>query len=88
MYECKVTQFNPDTDDVGLFVDYINTFLKLKGEASGYADWVRSPEDEERHVKTFWENELILLDKESIRGNASKRVLAKLCLNSMSGKLT
>jgi len=30
VYEYKVTEFTPDTDDGGLFVDYINTFLKLK----------------------------------------------------------
>jgi len=30
VYEYKFTQFNPDTDEGGLFVDYINNFLKLK----------------------------------------------------------
>jgi len=38
VYECKVTQFNPDTDKGGLFMDNINTFLKLKAEASCYPD--------------------------------------------------
>jgi len=37
--------------------DYINTFLKLKAEVSGYPDWVRSPADEELYVETFWNNE-------------------------------
>ena len=36
VYEYKVTQYNRDTGDGGLFVKYINTFLKLKREASGY----------------------------------------------------
>jgi len=35
----------------------------------------------------FKQNEGILLDKNSIFYNASKRGLAKLCLNSMWGKL-
>ena len=50
VYEYEVTQYNPETGAGGLFVDYINTFLKLKAEASGYPSWVRSPEDEELYV--------------------------------------
>ena len=30
VYEYEVTQYNPEIGDGGLFVDYINTFLKLK----------------------------------------------------------
>ena len=39
-------------------------------------------------MDSFWQSEGILLDKEVIRCNAAKRGLAKLCLNSMGGKLT
>ena len=38
VYKYKVTQFNPDTDEGGLFVVYINNFLKLKPEAKDYHD--------------------------------------------------
>ena len=31
----------------GHFAGYINTFLKIKAEASGYPDWVRTPNDED-----------------------------------------
>jgi len=62
--------------------------LKLKAEASGYSGWVRSPEDEELYVEMFWKNEGIRLERESIKSNAAKGGLAKLCLNSMCGKLT
>ena len=88
VYEYQVTQYNPETGDGGLFLDYINNFLKLKEEASGYPSWVRSPDDEELYVKSFWTKEAIRLDRESIKSNAAKRGLAKLCLNSMWGKLT
>jgi len=83
-----VTQYNPETGDGGLFAKYINTFLKLKAEASGYPGWVRSPEDDDRYVELFSQSEGIKLDKERIKFNAAKRGLAKLCLNSMWGKLT
>jgi hypothetical protein len=48
MYEYKVTQYNPQTGRGGLFAEYIDTFLKLKAQASGYPTWVRTPEDEDR----------------------------------------
>ena len=72
--EYEVTQYNPETGAGGLFVDYINTFLKLKAEASGYPGWVRSPEDEEPYIESFLKNEGIRLDRESIKSNAAKRV--------------
>ena len=73
VYEYQVTEYKPETGEVALFVDYINTFLKLKAEASGYPGWVRSPEDEERYVESFWTNEGIILDRESIKSNGAKR---------------
>jgi len=36
VYEYVVTQYDPATGRGGLFVEYINTFLELKAEASGY----------------------------------------------------
>jgi hypothetical protein len=36
VYEYRVTRFDKDTGEGGLFVEYIDTFLKLKAEASGY----------------------------------------------------
>jgi hypothetical protein len=50
VFEYQVTQYCREPDEGALFVDYINTFLKLKAEASGYPSWVRSPEDEERYI--------------------------------------
>jgi len=43
-----VTRYDPETREGGLFADYIDTFLKLKAEASGYTACVRTPADEER----------------------------------------
>jgi len=83
--EYQVTKYNPETSEGGLFVDYINTFLKLKVEACGYPGWVRSPEDEEQDVESFWTTERISLVRESIKSNAAKRWLDELCLNSMWG---
>jgi len=34
VYEYQITQYNRETSEGGLFVEYINTFLKLKAEAN------------------------------------------------------
>ena len=36
MYEYAVTHYDASTGEGGLFVEYIDTFLKLKAEASGF----------------------------------------------------
>jgi hypothetical protein len=88
MYNYKVTQYNPETGDGGLFVEYINTFLKLKAESSGYPSWVQTTADVELYIRQFFESEGIQLDRDMFKYNAAKRGLSKLCLNSMWGKLT
>jgi hypothetical protein len=88
VYENKFTQYDPSTGQGGQFVEYINTFLNLKAEASGYPYWVRTSEDEDSYINAFMVSEGIRLDRNNIRPNAAKRALAKLCLNSMWCKLT
>ena len=83
VYEYKVTQYDPAIWQGGLFVEYINTFLKLNAEVSGYLSWVRTSGDEDSYISMFMASEGILLD-----WNAAKRALAKLSLNSKWGKLT
>jgi hypothetical protein len=78
LYEYEVTQYDPKTGEGGHFVQYINTFLKLKAEASGYPGWVQSPEDEDRHVQYFRDSEGIKLDKAAIQKNTTKSDQAKL----------
>ena len=87
VYEYEVTKYVPHTREGGLFADYINTFLKLKAEASGYPSWVRNPKDEERYVEIFNAKEGVLLYMKPIRTNAAKSGMAKFCLNSLWGKL-
>jgi len=82
VYDKQVIKYSTETGEGGHFVDYINIILKLKEVASGYSGWFRSPADEERYVESFWKNEGIRLDRESINSNAAKQGLSKLCHNS------
>jgi hypothetical protein len=67
VYEYQVTQYDPETGDGGIVVEYINTFLKLKDEASGYPNWVQCPEDEDRYISEFHKSEDFQLDEEKCR---------------------
>ena len=60
----------------------------MKAEANGYPAWVRTPADEELYIESFCKSEGIRPAGEAIKPIAAKRGLAKLCLNSMWGKLT
>jgi hypothetical protein len=53
VYKYKVTQYDPATGQGGLFVEYINTFLNLKAEASGYPSWVLTSQDEDSYINRF-----------------------------------
>ena len=79
-WEYEVTCFDKDTNSGGLFADYVNMFLKLKPESSGYPSWVQSEENKDKYI------EGTALDKASISINVGQRTLAKLKLNSMWGK--
>ena len=78
--------YNPVTKQGGLFTQYINTFLKLKQESSGYPQNVKSEEEKQAYIDQYLDHEGILLDKECIDKNAGLRSLSKLALNSFYGK--
>ena len=70
----------------GLFTDYINTFLKIKQEASGFPSHVVTEEDKDQYIQDYYNHEGVLLDKCSIVKNAGLRSISKLALNSFYGK--
>lgn len=69
-----------------LFKDYVSKFLKIKQEASGYPDWVKTEEDKDKYIADYHKNQGILLEKHKIIKNKGLRAIAKLCLNSLWGK--
>ena len=79
--------YNPKLKTGGLFTEYINTFLKIKQEASGFPKWVKTEEDKNKYIKEYYEKEGILLNKDNIRYNEALRTMAKLILNSLWGRL-
>ena len=82
----ETEMYDPVTKQGGLFTQYINTFLKLKKEASGYPPHIKTEQEKDKYIQEYLDHEGILLDKESIVKNAGLRSLSKLALNSFYGK--
>ena len=48
------TQYDAETNEGGLFSSYINMFLKYKQEASGPADWIKTPENAKEYIDRYF----------------------------------
>ena len=70
----------------GLFEDYVNTWLKIKQEASGWPKDDMTEEEKQSYIEQYFLHEGIQLDYNKIEYNPGLRTLAKLMLNSMWGK--
>ena len=71
----------------GLFANYVNTWLKIKEEASGWPEYVgEEPTKQQQHIADYYAKEKIMLEQANIQKNPGLRTLAKMMLNSMWGK--
>ena len=83
----EVWHFAPNQRREGLFGKYVNTFLKLKQEASGWPVEVGDdPEKRQDYIANYLRHENIQLHPDNIEKNPGKRTLAKLMMNSFWGK--
>ena len=80
----EVWHWEQTTDE--LFKPYVNMFLKIKQEASGYPKHCVTDEQKQQYIDEYYEHEGIRLDPEKIEYNPGLRWLAKLMLNSLWGK--
>ncbi|XP_043287522.1 uncharacterized protein [Venturia canescens] len=87
IWQYNITQYNRDTQKGGLFTGYINTFLKIKQEASGWPKGYADDEAaQERYITAFKTAEGVQLERGAVAKNPGLRSVAKLCLNSFWGK--
>jgi len=86
IWQYNATRYNPATRQGGLFTEYINCFLQLKQEASGWPSECVDDESKERYLREYENTEGITLEKNNIARNPGLRSVAKLCLNSFWGK--
>ncbi|KAL3087083.1 hypothetical protein niasHS_005322 [Heterodera schachtii] len=71
----------------GLFTEYVNTFLRLKAEASGWPAGCDTEAARAEHIRQFAEQEGIHHRPDNIGHNPGLRQLAKDLLNSLWGKM-
>jgi len=71
----------------GLFRKYVDMFLKIKQESSGWPNWVKSEDDKQKYIQDYEINQGIKLDYTKIQKNEGLRFIAKIMLNSFWGKL-
>jgi hypothetical protein len=45
----------------GVFTEYVNIFLKLKQEASGWPEWCQSEEDRQKYITDYQQKGVIWL---------------------------
>ena len=69
-----------------LFRGYIDTFLKIKQEASGWPSWYAKEQQKKQYIREYERKEGIKMDRTKIKKNSGLRSLAKLMLNSFWGK--
>lgn len=82
----EMSQYDTSTKTGGLFTKYVNTFLKVKQEASGWPDWCLSETEKQQYIQQYFEKEGIMLEYNKIQDNPGLRLLAKIILNSFWGK--
>ena len=70
----------------GLFKDYVNTWLKIKQEASGWPEENMTEQDKQTYIDNYFQQEGIRLEYDKIEKNPGLCTLAKMMLNSMWGK--
>ena len=82
----EVWNFALSQRKIKLFALYVDTWLRLKTESSGYPRWANTEEEKRRYVSNYAEREGISLQPDQIRKNAGRKATAKLMLNSFWGK--
>ena len=53
IWNYKITQYDQQSGKGGLFAGYVNAFLKLKQEASGWPEGCESEGDKERYLNEY-----------------------------------
>lgn len=81
MYEV----YHFENKSTSLFSSYIDSFLKIKQESSGWPSECTSDDAKQYHLKNYKEKEGVILNPRSIEVNPGRRSVAKLCLNSFWG---
>jgi hypothetical protein len=87
VWQYETLTFDPRTNQEGLLSSYINKFLKLKVEASGWPSCVDQTDENSKrlYIADFYARENVQLDYDKIAKNPGIRSVSKICLNCLWG---
>ena len=77
----EVWHFPEHQQKTGLFEDYVNKWLKIKQESTGWPAWCQTVEQKRNYIMNYQEREGIKLDISKISKNPGRKATAKLMLN-------
>ena len=77
----EVWHFTPEQRKTGLFREYVDKWLKIKQESSGWPSWCQTVEQKREYILNYKEREGIRLDISQIAKNPGRKATAKLMLN-------
>ena len=77
----EVWHFPEHQRRTGLFKNYIDTWLKVKQESSGWPSWCQTHEQKREYIMNYEDREGIRLDISQIAKNPGRKATAKLMLN-------
>ena len=74
----ETAKHDRESGEEGIFAGYINTFLRIKQESSGYPDWCKTEQDKIKFKQDYFETERIRYEK--VEKNKGMRAIAKIML--------
>lgn len=83
----RYTQFDKRELKGGLFAEYIDAFMKVKQESSGFPASAVTESDRTRYIMEYFDHEGLLLDSTNVKKNPGMRAISKQVLNCLWGKL-
>ena len=83
----EVLHYDENQRSKNIFKKYIDLWLKIKQESSGWPSWCKNEEDKLKYINDYERVENIKLDYHKICKNEALRFIAKIMLNSFWGKL-
>jgi hypothetical protein len=72
----KIEQYNEETKSGGLFTEYVNTFLKIKQENSGYPNWCQTESDKIKYIQDYEKFEGFQLNQNNFCANEGLRSIS------------
>ncbi len=78
--------YDEPTKSGGLFTEYVNKILKIKTEASGFLERLKTQDEMQKYIEDYEAHEGVRLDIDNMKENPGMKAISKLFLNSLLGR--